>query len=363
MIFFDNAATTPCLFPPEAENWGNPSSPHARGLSSERLIKNAREILSGILNGAPDEIFFTSGGTESNNLAILGTALRHRRKGGHIIATPYEHPSVLQPLARLKEEGFRVTLAPVSEWQGLIDEDTLLVSVSQVHNETGGVHPVSEIAESVKKINPRVTVHVDGAQGFCKEAADLSQVDSYAFSAHKIHGAAGVGGLMVRRGVKLVPLMYGGGQQNGLRPGTENVPGIVSLTRAAEALSARREEYFSRVSAVRSVIAHTGLPDVWVNTLPGSTSPYILSMSFLGVRGETLTHALSGQGIYISTGSACNSRKKENQPLSALGLEKNRAESSVRFSFSHLNTMEEAETVRDALIKTVTQLRNVRRAQ
>jgi cysteine desulfurase len=366
MIYFDNAATTEDLYSfDEKMNtpFGNPSSAHGLGIASERLIKKSSSIIAEILACRPEEIVYTSGGTESNNLAILGTAYKYIKKGGGIIASPFEHPSTSQPLRYLKEQGFNVVVADPSEWEGLICRDDekkiFLACLTHVDSETGGVNNIASVSSMIKKANPSITVHVDGAQGFCKETADLSDVDLYSFSSHKIHGSAGTGGLMVRKGTRLVPLMYGGGQQNGVRPGTENVAGVRSFGHAADSYFTGLNETREKMNEINTIISslEDEIPGVCANTRGVRQSPFILNMSFFGVKGETLVRVLSEQEIYISAGAACRSSKKASSPLLDMGFGEERAESAVRFSFSRLNTVEEAETAKEAVRQTVNQLR------
>ncbi|MCL2225114.1 MAG: cysteine desulfurase [Defluviitaleaceae bacterium] len=364
-IYFDNAATTPPRAREESASHfhGNPSSPHGLGISTERALIAARKEMAGLLSCRENEIIFTSGGTESNNLALLGFALANKRQSIQIFAAPWEHPSVLEPLRFAQEFGIAETItAPLATLRERVKNSRgiNLVSISQVSHETGDIFDVAEIAAELKRENPKTIIHVDGVQGFCKEKIDLANIDMYSFSGHKIHGAAGVGGLFVKSGVRLVPLLHGGGQENGIRAGTENVGGILQTVSAAAQLHALRDENHSHAAAIKSELAQlkTDLPDVLENAL-GSTSPYILNLSFLGIKGETLVHLLSDKGIYASMGAACRSRKKQKSILETMGFSKERAESAVRFSFSHLNTIQEATTAKQIIIDSVSQMRRV----
>lgn len=367
MIYFDNASTTRimessrCVLIDALERYGNPSSPHGMGVEMNREIHEAARKIAVKLGCFPEEIIFTSGATESNNLAILGGLAKFKRRGGHILSTPLEHPSVLQPLHHLQSEGFNVTFAHPEEWDAYLNDETVMVSFSQVHNETGDLNDISTIAKRVKQKNPEIIVHVDGAQGFCKEAASFSCVDLYSFSAHKFHGPKGVGGLMVRKGVRIVPLMHGGGQQQGLRPGTENTSGILAMAAAAEAQWEKQVEHRTHVSDLYCLLSNLEkeLPDCFINRRSDCYSPYILNMSFAGVNGETLVHTLTQERIYISMGAACRARKKDRSPLYSLpGMDDVRVKSAIRFSFSVENTIEEAETVKTVVIRCVNELRN-----
>ena len=372
MIYFDNAATTPVV--PEAaeaaktmitQDFGNPSSAHSLGLEAERIIKTSAETLSNILNVRSDEIFFTSGGTEANNLAIIGTAMQRQRQGRHIITSQVEHPSVENTMKALESEGFEVTRLPVNQ-TGEIDpksvvdalrDDTIMVSLMHINNETGAIFDISNISRLVKEKNDKVLFHTDAVQAFCKERANMKYVDLYALSAHKIHGLKGIGALFIRKGVKLKQMIYGGGQQRDVRPGTENTIGIASLAAAAEYQIKNHGKIRDSILAIKGELEGitSSLEDVYIN---GSGSPYILNMSFLGIKGETLVHALESEGIYISAGAACNAKHPGKSSLSALKLGADRIDSVVRFSFSCINTLEEARTCKETVIKTVQTLRS-----
>ena len=347
-IYYDNASTTPTLPFSNAEFFGNPSSPHGLGISAERKLTEARQDLASILGCRPGEIIFTSGGTESNNLALLGLALANRRQNHTYLAQPWEHPSILGPLNHIASQGLgNVILAPHREWNAA---GPCVAAISHVNHETGDINDVQSIARQLKKSNSQAIVIVDGVQGFCKHAIDLRGIDMYSFSAHKCHGPAGAGGLVLRSGLRISPLMYGGGQENKLRPGTENVAGVLHMAEVAKLLY-NRECEVARVKATIAELA-SELPDVFVNSQDGA-SPYILNMSFTGVKGEPLVHLLSEKGLYASMGAACQSRKNTKTALEVMGFSKERAQSAVRFSFSHLNTVEEAvaakEIIRDCV--------------
>ena len=353
MIYFDNAATTQPIGAPQV--FYNPSSPHALGIKAERAIRDARNMVASVLGCAGEEIIFTSGGTESNNLAILGYALANIRQGVSFFSAKYEHPSILAPMRFACERG----------WGRLHDGDDIpsgnvLVSISHVNHETGDINDVNALSMSIKKSSPAAVVHVDGAQGFCKEPFSLRGVDLFTFSGHKFHGPAGVGGLWVRKGIRLAPLQHGGGQESGLRSGTENVAAIVQMAEAAGTMSQGLKANHEHVAGIKNIMSglRDALPDVYVNTLGKDTSPYILNMSFLGIKGETLVHALSEKGIYVSMGAACRSRKRE-PTLAIMGFSQEIAESAIRFSFSPFSTMEEAELARDLIMDEVNRLRRV----
>jgi len=373
IIYFDNAATTPlCDVAKEIlmQDFANPSSPHALGLESERAVKIATKELAGLLSCQSDELIFTSGGTESNNLGILGAAYalksaRGRNRLMHILATDQAHPSVTEPLGYLASlPGYSVTYAAPSKWEAHICEDTALVCITQVSSETGDIFDVTAISQLVKKVCPKAIIFVDGAQGFCKldntqQINHLTGADIYAFSSHKIHGPMGVGGLMIRKkeGLRLVPMMYGGGQQNRIRPGTENVSGILAM--AAAAINNQQKHH--EVIKIKSILLSLAdeIADTHVNHISDHVSPYILSMSFTGVRGETLTSLLSTHGICVSMGTACRTNKKESI-LESIGFSRQRAESAIRLSFSDMNTEEEAHRAKAIIKQCITTLRKIK---
>jgi len=361
-IYFDNAATTPEIELPDGIAWfGNPSSPHGLGLAAERAVSSARADMLKILGGDKKEIIFTSGGTESNNLAILGYAYAQKRRQPMLLASPWEHPSVVQPMKHAAENGFaKVELSDVKQIGGNTS-GARFISLSHVCHETGDIYDVSELAKRLKSENPETVIHVDGAQGFCKEVIDLEYVDLYSFSGHKFHASGGTGGLVKNKDLRLAPLFFGGAQENNLRPGTENAGGILKMAAVARQIWSKRELYHSNVAEIKNELANISecIPHVFVNTMGGESSPYILNMSFSGVNGETIVHLLSEKGVYASMGAACRSRKKTKSALEIMGFDSERAKSAVRFSFSHLNTLEEAAEAKEIIIAAVTQMRRV----
>lgn len=344
-IYFDNAATTPALALGEFGG-GNPSSPHGLGIQAERALGAARSGIACVLGCSPGEVVFTSGGTESNNLAILGFALANKRRDLEVFAEAWEHPSVLEPVRAAKNMGIC---------------GGRMICFSHVSHETGDIRDISAAARAAKKNYPDAVVFVDGVQGFCKEYVCLDDVDLYSFSGHKIHGGSGVGGLYVRNGLRLIPAMYGGGQEGGLRAGTENVSGIVRMAEAAKVLGGALSDNRKRVSDVKAKMMELldELPDVHINAMGEDVSPYILNMSFIGIRGETLVHILSEKGVYVSMGAACRSRSKKKSALEEMGFCVERAQSAVRFSFSHMNTVQEAEIAKEVVSKSVAEMRRV----
>ena len=362
--YFDNSATTRCC--PEAaeimmrtltEDFGNPSAMHRKGVEAERYVREAAETIAALLKIQPKEILFTSGGTESDNLALIGGAFANQRAGKHIITTSVEHPAVENPAAFLEEQGFEVTRLPVDH-RGVVRldaltqvlrEDTILVSVMMVNNETGAVMPISEIAEIVHRKNPRILFHVDAIQGFGKYRIFPSRmgIDLLSVSGHKFHGPKGVGFLYIRSGVKVRPMILGGGQQNGMRSGTDNVPGIAGMAAAAEKVCTDMEKKTEHLRCLKKRMAEglQEIPEVRINGMAlEEGAPHILSVTVPGVRSEVLLHALEEKSIYISAGSACSSHKRRpSAVLTAMGLPKADIESTVRISFSEENTMEEVD--------------------
>ena len=368
MIYFDNAATTvPICLP---KDYFNPSSPHALGIKAERALRDARKVLMDIIcadthisasnTGLPSDqgdIIFTSGGTESNNLAILGFSLAHAKQGCAIAFNSFEHPSIHAPALFAEERGWAATAS-----LDAIPAGRVLVSISHVNHETGDINDLPGVISMIKKANPLATIHVDGAQGFCKEILPLDNVDLYSFSGHKFHGPPGVGGLWVRKGVKLVPLLYGGGQEREMRSGTENTHGIIQMAEAAVTQYKNRTENREIVAKIKEtlLLLCDDLPQVTINIVGDSASPFILNMSFLGVKGEILVHALSEKGVYVSMGAACRSRKNSQPGLQVMGFSPEIAESAIRFSFSSLNTMEEALIAREIIISEVNRFRKMK---
>lgn len=380
-VYLDNSATT-CVHPQVAEaimtalreNYGNPSSAHRRGQAAEQAVKKARRQVAWILRAEPGEIYFTSGGTESNNWALAGTAQARVRQGKQLITTQVEHPSVLEVFRRLEEQGFTVTYLPVDEY-GLIDlealaaalgPETTLVSIMYVNNEMGSIMPLADIARLLKQKAPQAVWHVDAVQGFAKLPLfphDLG-IDLISISGHKIQGPKGVGALFVRQGLRVKPLILGGGQENGYRSGTENVPGIMGLGLAAELMWERRVEAGAHLAGLKERLrqrVQAEIPAVYANGPQDSRgAPHILNLSFPGVKGEVLLHALEDKGIYVSTGSACSSHQAPgSHVLKAMGLVPQRLDGAVRFSFSPDNTRAEIDYTADCLKEVVPGLRRL----
>lgn len=380
--YFDNSASTRVLEPVKdiviktmTEDYGNPSAKHRKGMEGEQYIKEAAEIIAGTLKVAPKEIIFTSGGSESNNMALIGAATANKRAGNHIISTAIEHPSVYNPLAYLEEQGFSVTYLPVDsqghlnlkELEEAIRPETILVSIMYVNNEIGAVEPIEDISRIIKKKNPAILFHVDAIQAYGKFIIRPKRqgIDLLSVSAHKIHGPKGVGFLYADQRVKLRPLIYGGGQQKGMRSGTENVPGVAGLGVAARIMYADHGEKIKALYGLKDhmISGLSELDQVTVNSFPGELSaPQIVSASFSGVRSEVLLHALEDKGIYVSSGSACSSNHPAvSGTLKGIGVKQELLDSTLRFSFGIYNTIEEVDYCIDTLKELLPVLRRYQR--
>lgn len=380
--YLDNSATTRCygevkdiVVKTMLEDYGNPSAMHTKGVQAEQYVKDAASKLARILKVTEKEILFTSGGTESNNLALIGGAMANKRAGNHIITTAVEHAAVARPVEFLKEQGFDVTILPVDE-QGVIKldvleaalrEDTILVSTMYVNNEVGSVMPVEKIAALVHEKSPKAIYHVDAIQAFGKFRIypKKAGIDLLSVSGHKIHGPKGVGFLYISSKAKVQPMILGGGQQNGMRSGTDNVPGIAGLGVAAEKIYTDLDKKVEHLYQLKERMAKglEELGDVIINGMPlRQGAPQILSVSFMGIRSEVLLHTLEEKGIYISAGSACSSHKrKASATLTAMGMPASQIECTVRISFSEENTFEEIDYCLDILKEIVPLLRRYSR--
>lgn len=382
-VYLDNSATTrayDCVAELVGKvmvtDYGNPSSLHMKGVEAEQYIRYAKEIIAGNMKVLEKEIVFTSGGTESDNLALIGAAFANRRAGRHIITTCIEHPAVMQTMHYLEEQGFQITYLPVDrdgvirleDLRCAIRRDTILVSIMHTNNEIGSLQPIGEAGALIHKLNPRIIFHVDAIQGYGKFRIypKKMQIDLLAVSGHKIHGPKGVGFLYINEKVKVLPIVYGGGQQKGMRSGTENVSGIAGLGKAVETVyenleAERMAMYDLKERFVQGVLQ---VPDVRINGLTGEMSaPHVISVSFRGVRSEVLLHALEEKGIYVSAGSACASNKapRPSDTLRAIGLEKDLLDSTLRFSLSVFTTQEEIDYTLQSLYDIVPVLRKYTR--
>lgn len=372
--YLDNSATTRCsdracqlMVDLLTKDYGNPSSLHMKGIEAERFVETAKKKIAKTLRVSEKEIIFTSGGTESNNLAIIGAAMANRRAGNHIITTSIEHASVENPMEFLKEQGFDITYLSVDE-NGIISleeleeavtEQTILVSMMQVNNEIGAIEPVAEAAELIKKKNPDTLIHVDVIQSYGKMYIYPKKlgIDMLSVSGHKIHGPKGSGFLWVKEKTKLKPLILGGGQQKGMRSGTENVPAIAGLGEAAEEIYENLDEKRAHLYGLkqRFIDGIEKLEGTHVNGKTGEDSaPHIVSVSFEGIRSEVLLHSLEDRGIYVSSGSACSSnnhagKQKGSKTLRNIHLKENLLDSTLRFSFSVHTTEEEIDYALEVL--------------
>ena len=368
--YFDNSATTKVLdcvkdavVDAMCVNYGNAAAKHRKGVEAENLIREAKKAIADTLKVQEKEILFTSGGTESNNTALIGTALANRRAGKHLITTGVEHPSIYNTMSFLEEMGFEVTYLPVDhlghisleDLENAIREDTILVSVMYVNNEVGAVEPIEAISQCIKKKNPKTLFHVDAIQAYGKYKIRPKKqgIDLLSVSGHKIHAPKGVGFLYIRDGVKIRPILFGGGQQKGMRSGTENVPGCVGLGVAAREAYKNFDARIEKLYTLRERLI-AGLKPLGGVTINGSedrtNAPQIVSASFEGVRSEVLLHALEDKEVYVSSGSACSS----NHPgisgtLKGIGVKKELLDSTIRFSLGDLNTEEEVDYAIDVL--------------
>lgn len=381
MVYLDNSATTrPRDEVIEEMNYmlkicyGNPSSLHHLGFQAEKKVEEARKRIANFLKVRNDEIYFTSGGTESNNIAIQGLINKYSRQGNHIITTKIEHSSVLNIMKHYEEEGFKITYLDVDEegvidlkqFEECLDDSTILVSIMLVNNEIGTIEPVTQVREIMNKKNSKALLHIDGIQAFGKIPLDLARwnVDTFSFSGHKIYGPKGIGGLYVKKNILLNPIIFGGNQEEGLRSGTENVPGIVGMGKAVEIIDSNFKSESKSVFQLKKYFVERikeEISNIRVNSLiDDKFSPYIVNISFLNVRGEVLLHYLENKEIYVSTASACSSHGKgKSHVLQAIGRNDNEIEGTLRFSFSYSNTKEEIDYVVEELKKSIDEIRKI----
>lgn len=379
--YFDNSATTRCsekvkeiMVRALTEDYGNPSSLHVKGMEGEKYIRDARDVICKTLKAKGSELIFTSGGTESNNLAIIGAAMANRRSGNHLITTKIEHPAVAAPMKFLQEQGFEVTYLDVDkngiisleELESVVTKDTILASIMYVNNEIGAVEPIAEAAQIIKNKNPQTLFHVDAIQAYGKYAIHPGKlgVDLMSVSGHKIHGPKGSGFLYVKEKTKLKPILFGGGQQKNMRSGTENVPGIAGLGQAAkeayEDFAVKQAHLYQLKESLIEGLA--GQSWAHVNGNCQHSAPHIVSLSVDGVRSEVLLHALEDRQIYVSAGSACASNKPaKSATLMAIGVGRDYLDSTVRISFCPQNTLEEVEYCLASLKELVPMLRKYTR--
>lgn len=380
--YLDNSATTKVsdgvrdiVVKTMTEDFGNPSSLHMKGIEAEKYLRDAREIIAKALKVTEKEIIFTSGGTEANNMALIGVAEAYKRAGRHIITTAIEHASVLNTMKYLTEQGYSVTYLNVDksgridleELKNAITDETILVSVMYVNNEIGAVEPIEEIGKIIKERNPNTVFHVDAIQAFGKYKIYPKKVkiDALSVSGHKIHGPKGIGFLYVSDKVKIRPIIHGGGQQRGLRSGTDNVPGIAGMGQAVREAYTDMETKADKMRKLKDYLADSllKLSDVRINSSKGDDgAPNIVSASFIGVRSEVMLHALEEKGVYVSSGSACSSNKPGiSVTLKSIGLNKEALDSTLRFSFCDTTTMEEIDYALEAVKELLPKLRVLRR--
>lgn len=381
MIYLDNCSTTRpreevvnILLESMRDDFGNPSSLHRLGMRSEKRVKEAREYIAKYLNVNNNEVYFTSGGTESNNIAIQSIVNKLRKRGKHIITTKIEHPSVLNIMKNYEQQGFDITYLNVDslgyisleELRNAIREDTILIAVMHVNNEIGSIQPIAEIKNIINLVNPNVLLHVDGVQGFGKVESYLKKwgIDSYSFSGHKIYGPKGIGGLFIDKKHTLTPIVFGGNQERGLRSGTENLIGIIGFGEAVRIMTQNFNSEAEHVFKLKKYFANKikdEIQDIRLNTsLDESSSPYILNISFNHVRGEVLLHYLEDKDIYVSTSSACSSKGTEkSHVLKSICLKNEEIEGAIRFCFSYENTMEDMDYTAQVLKESVADIRQI----
>ena len=377
-IYLDNSATTK----PYQEvvdkmvlalttQYGNPSSIHKKGIEVEREIKEIRRNIARSLGAKENEIYFTSGGTECNNTIIRSVARLNKKTKNHIISTVIEHPSVLDTLKDLESEGFEVTYLPVDkdgkisieDLKNAIKKETILVSVMHVNNEIGTIQPIEEIGKYLKSLDEKIYLHVDAVQSYAKIKFRPSRynIDFMSVSGHKLHGPKGIGFMYVKENNRIKPLLTGGGQEIGIRSGTENVPGIYGIGEAVKVINKDLEGTIDKIRELRDLLKEeilANIDDVKINT-PEDGVCHVLNVSFRGVRGEVLLHYLEQKEIYVSTGSACSSKKKGSHVLNAIGLTPEEIEGAIRFSLSDLNTKEEILETIKVLKESVSDLRMI----
>lgn len=383
-IYFDHGATTRPLetvvekmMAVMLEDYGNPSSYHKMGMKAENHIKKASDYFANVFQCSSDEIIYTSGGTESNNMAIIGTALAYQRIGKRIITTQIEHPSVKEPFRHLENQGFEVIYLPVDregyinidQLTDAINDETTLVSIMHVNNETGTIQDIEKIGARIKQKNPNTHFHTDAIQSFGKVPIyrQKSFIDLLSVSSHKIYGPKGVGLLYKNKNVRMHPQILGGGQQKGYRAGTQDVPGIVGMHVAAEDVITHLKQYGAHVESIKEKLTNMiidTIEDVYVSG-PNVTlgAPHIVNIGFKDIRSEVLLHALEAENIYVSSGSACSSNKKQgtSSTLEAIGKDEAERDGAIRFSFGIHNTPEQVEETVLVLQKTIPMLRKVLR--
>lgn len=380
-VYLDNSSTTrprdeviDVMLHMLKYEYGNPSSLHRMGLEVEKRIEGSRKCIADFLKCDKEEIFFTSGGTESNNISIQGLVNKNIKRGNHIVTTKFEHSSVLNVVKHYENMGLKVTYLDLDEYgminldqlEESISENTILVAIMMVNNEIGTILPISDITKVIKNKNRNTKIHVDGIQAFSKLDIDVRKlnIDTFSFSSHKVYGPKGVGGLYVKKDIILEPIIYGGNQERGIRSGTENVPGIVGFGKAVEILKVKYKKESEDIRKVKEYFIKKlkdKVDNIKINSfLDDKCAPHILNVSFVGVRGEVLLHYLEDNGIYVSTASACSAHGKgKSHVLKAIGLKDDEIEGAIRFSFSHYNTLEEIDYAIEKLEQSVKDIRRI----
>lgn len=381
MIYLDNCATTKIreqvlekIYKSLEEDFGNPSSLHGLGLNAEKKIKKARRIIAEFLDVKEGEIYFTSGATESNNIAIQSVVNKYSSRGKHIITSKIEHPSVLNTMKYLEEKGFRITYLEVDgqgkvdldQLREALDEETILLSIIHVNNEIGTIQDLKKIRSILNMKNPNTIFHVDGVQSFGKipfSIRDLS-IDLFSFSGHKIHGPKGIGGLFIKDKLNLNPIVYGGDQELGMRSGTENLTGIIAMGEAVRILGEKENEEFKKIKSLKDYTVKKiqgAIPNIKINSpCEEGFSPYVLNISFMGTRGQILLHYLEDKEIYVSTTSACSSKgTAKSHVLKAIGLKDEEIEGAIRIGFSYEIEEEDIDYLLEILKISVGEIRKI----
>lgn len=380
-IYLDNCSTTRPreevvrdMIHALREEYANPSSLHRLGFNMEKKIKKIRNNIAAFLKVGEEEIYFTSGGTESNNLAVQSIINKYSGIGNHIITTKIEHPSILNIMKYYEQNGYNISylnvddkgIISLEELKESINDNTILIAIMQVNNEIGSIQPTWEIKNILREKNSKALIHVDGVQAFGKIPLELKGwgIDTFSFSGHKIYGPKGIGGLYIDRSLRLNPIIFGGNQERGLRSGTENVPGIIGLGKAVEIMDKNFHEEEKRVKEIKVYFAEkleNEIDDIKIiSPLDDKGSPYILNVSFLYTRGEVLLHYLEDKGIYVSTGSACSSKgTTKSHVLLELGLSNLEIEGAIRFCFSHENRIEDIDYTIEILKTSIDEIRQI----
>lgn len=366
-IYYDNSATTKTreeaaklVYEMLTECYGNPSSLHRKGFEAQKRLDKAREQVASSLGCQSSEIYFTSGGTEADNIAILGAARAQKRRGNRIVTTAFEHDAVLNTVKYLESEGWEIIrLMPDANGQitpeqvlEAVDDKTVLVSIMAVNNEIGSILPIGAISRQLRRKYPQLLIHCDAVQAYCKEPIKLGKtmdVDFLSVSGHKIYAPKGCGALYIKKGTRFRPVTFGGGQEKNVRPGTEGIANVCAMGLSASLLMQEREENHKRITQIRDALLEglTNLPDICINS-PADATPYILNFSALGVRSEIMLHFLEEKGIYVSSGSAC-AKGGASHVLASMGMDHQRADSAIRLSFGRYNTLEEVPVFLQAL--------------